>query len=100
MPHARPASLVKLALSLIAAAAVTATATAAQAGCSPACVAPAICRYEAAGGRFYCAEPRGRGGAARMQSRGGRRSSTANQGATNAPPTREAPNGATRANPR
>lgn len=100
MPHTRPASLVKLALSVLAAAAVTATATAAQADCNPACRAPEICRYEAAGGHFYCAAPRGgRGGGARMQSRGGRRSSTANQGAP-AAPTREAPNGATRANPR
>ncbi|MFO0630347.1 MAG: hypothetical protein U0325_32625 [Polyangiales bacterium] len=99
MPHARPASLVKLALSVFAAAAVTSVATVAEAGCNPACVAPAICRYEAAGGHFYCAEPRPRGGGARMQSRGGRRSSTANQGGATAP-NREAPNGARRANPR
>lgn len=99
MPHARPASLVKLALSVFAAAALTAAATAAEAGCNPACRAPEICRYEAAGGHYYCAAPRGRGGAARAQSRGGRRSSTANQGSA-AAPGREAPNGAQRANPR
>lgn len=100
MPHARPASLVKLALSLFAATVVTTAATAAQADCDPACVSPAVCRYEASGGgRFYCEAPRGRGGSARMQGRGGRRSSTANQGAAPAP-TREAPNGARSANPR
>ncbi len=75
---------VKMVAGMFAAAAALAFAPDAMAGCNPACPAGQICRYEAAGGHFYCAAPRGgRGGATRMQSRGRARSSTATN--TNAP---------------
>lgn len=38
---------------------VSISASTAMAGCSPSCVSPKICMYEAAGGSYYCGKPKG-----------------------------------------
>lgn len=51
-------TITRLFLGLMAATTLVASAGVAHAGCNPACKAPEICRYEAAGGKFYCAAPK------------------------------------------
>lgn len=50
-------TLNRIFLSLIAATTLVASAGLAHAGCNPACPKGQVCRYEAAGGKFYCAKP-------------------------------------------
>ncbi|GMV39101.1 MAG: hypothetical protein AMXMBFR64_08170 [Myxococcales bacterium] len=52
----------RFAMSLLVASTLVATASIARADCKPKCPEGQVCRYEAAGGTFYCADPPTKGG--------------------------------------